>query len=83
MAKFTLSVGKNYCSKIVFQFVYSHCGVVKNEMVDRAADHTLSLMESKHQQKAAIHMDAVKAELKSGLWKDGRARLTKIQCVFD
>ena len=41
-------------------------------MVDRAADHALSLMESKHQQKAAIHMDAVKAELKSGLmdgWK--------------
>ena len=63
---------RNYCSKIVFQFVYSHCGIVKNEMVDRAADHALSLMESKHQQKAAIHMDAVKAELKSGLmegWK--------------
>ena len=52
--------------------MYSHCGVVKNEMVDRAADHALSLMESKHQQKAAINMDAVKAELKSGLmegWK--------------
>ena len=32
---------RNYCSKIVFQFVYSHCGVVKNEMVDRAADRAL------------------------------------------
>ena len=40
---------------------------MKNEMVDRAADHNVSLMESKHQQKAAIHMDAVKAVLKSGL----------------
>ena len=59
---------RNYCSKIVFQFVYSYCGVVKNEMVDRAADHALSLMESKHQQNSAIHMDAVKAKI----WVDGR-----------
>ena len=66
---------KSYCSKIVFQFVYSHCGVVKNEMVDRAADHALSSMESKHQQKAAIHMDAVKAELKSGLMEGWKSSL--------
>ena len=35
----------------------------------------VSLMESKHQQKAAIHIDAVKAELKSGLMEGWKSSL--------
>ena len=52
-------------------------------MVDRAADRALSLMESKHQQKAAIHMDAVKAELKSGLMKGWKSSLDQNAVCFD
>ena len=75
MAQFTLSIGKKLLQQDCIPVVYSHCGVVKNEMVDRAADHALSSMESKHQQKAAIHMDAVKAELKSGLMEGWKSSL--------
>jgi ribonuclease HI len=58
-------------SSIVFQFVYSHCGIIRNEMVDKEANDALDLnMDNQHE--GTIPLAAVKAAIKSGvrnLWK--------------
>ena len=72
LAKFTLPVGKKLLQQDYFPVCVFSLWSSENEMVNHTADHALSLMELNHQRKAAIHMNAVKAELKSGLmegWK--------------
>ena len=63
--------GKIPRSVLAFGEVYFIC------WKEITADHALSLMESKHLQKAAIHMDAVKAELKSGLMEGLKSSLDR------
>jgi len=61
-----------FSCKIVFQFVFSHCGVERNEMADRAADAALGNLPKAKQRKASVHLSAIKAVMKSGLkenWK--------------
>ena len=61
-----LLLDNNCCKSIVFQFVYSHCGVIRNEMADKEADESLKRIEN-FQDYAPIHIDAVKADVKSQL----------------
>jgi ribonuclease HI len=65
-------VGVGNVSKIVFQFVYSHCGVKRNEEVDREVARVLVEMKEM-QNTAPIALMAVKAHVKMELrnsWKD-------------
>ena len=53
--------------KITFQFVYSHCGVSRNECADKAADVALDkYYEMSEQLKASVPLMAIKAAVKSG-----------------
>ena len=55
-------------SKVVFQFIYSHCGVSRNEEADRAADNALKDPRSTSaQEKCGIPLEAVKAHVKLSL----------------
>ena len=55
-------------SKVVFQFVFSHCGVERNEDADHAADVALKDPRSSiFQEKCAIPLAAVKAYVKTTL----------------
>ena len=53
-------------SKVVFQFVYSHCGVVRNEMADKLAEVALGVYKKVDQRKVPISLQAVKAMVKQG-----------------
>jgi ribonuclease HI len=50
--------------KVVFQFVYSHCGVERNETADKMAEEALRKFKSVDQRKAPIPLQAVKAMIK-------------------
>ena len=63
-------------SKVVFQFVYSHCGVEKNEVADRLAEEALRKYKAVDQRKAPIPLQAVKALVKQGPRRNGRRNLT-------
>jgi hypothetical protein len=71
----TYLINNGYCSNIVFQFVYSHCGVVKNELVDLDADLALKLLVKK-QDDCLIHMDSIRAEIKSSVSKNWLSTLS-------
>lgn len=58
--------------KVVFQFVYAHCGVEGNELADKLADAALKGFKTSDQRNAAIPLQAVKAMVKLGCrdkWK--------------
>jgi ribonuclease HI len=54
---------KGVC-KIVFQFVYSHCGVLRNELADTEADTALKSISVAKQRGAEIPLRGVKAMVK-------------------
>ena len=55
-------------SKIVFQFIYSHCGVERNEEADRAAEGALKdPWTASNQDKCGIPLRAIKAQVKLSL----------------
>ena len=55
-------------SKVIFQFIYSHCGVSRNEEAYRAADNALKDPRSTSaQEKCGIPLEAVKAHVKLSL----------------
>ena len=69
-----LELVKNYTglSKIVIQFVPSHCGIQRNEEADQLAETSLSNMDRSVQRNASIPFKAIKATIKSGVrrrWK--------------
>ena len=63
-----LLIDERKLSRIVVQFVSSHCGVVRNELADKLAGEALLKLSSK-QKDAPIPMMAVKAMVKSGMRK--------------
>ena len=54
-------------SKVVFQFVASHCGVTRNEAADKQAELALNRCSDLDQSKIPIPMAAIKAVLKTGV----------------
>jgi len=64
------------CSSIHFQFVYSHCGLEKNEQVDHVAGSAVQSYSKKQQSKVPIPFNSIKAAIKRGLkrnWRDSDA----------
>ena len=51
-------------SKVIIQFVYSHCGVERNEIADKLAEEALRKFKSVDQRKGSIPLQAVKAMVK-------------------
>ena len=71
-------INANPSMRIVFQFVFSHCGVVRNEFVDMLADEAMkSSAIAFAQATCPLSMDAVKARVKSGLRASWLQRLPK------
>ena len=64
--KFLLLIEGRKISKIVVQFVSSHCGVVRNELADKLAGEAMLKLSSK-QKEASIPIMAVKSMVKSGM----------------
>lgn len=61
--------------RIVFQFVYAHCGVVRNEAADLLVEEALKKYRTVDQRNAAIPLQAVKAMVKwecKNEWKNNR-----------
>jgi hypothetical protein len=65
-------ISSGSCSSIHFQFVYSHCGIVRNEQVDSAASAALKSYSKKQQSNVPIPFNSIKAAIKLGLKKDWR-----------
>jgi hypothetical protein len=66
----------NIFSCIHFQFVYSHCGIERNERADRAAAMALDSYSKIQQSKVPIPFNSIKAAIKLGLkrhWKESEA----------
>jgi hypothetical protein len=65
--RYLFLVNNSFFDKIIFQIVFSHCGVDRNELADKDADTALKSCDD-NQHLGPIHIfDAIKAEVKFGL----------------
>ena len=71
-----LLIEERKLSKIVVQFVSSHCGVVRNELADKLAGEALSKLPLK-QKDVPIPLMAVKAMVKLGMRNHFQENLNK------